>query len=288
VKIPPLLIALRPSQWTKNLVVAAALVFVGKATDPSAVATTLGAIVVWCGLASGVYLVNDLCDRERDRQHPRKRHRPLASGRISPTEAVGAAVVLLLGSLGCATVFGRPFLALCALYVAVSLGYSLALREVVILDILAVSSGFVIRAAAGAAALHVETSSWILMCTLYLSLLLSLGKRRQELSMLEAGAARHRANLEEYSLPFLDGMMLLFTGAALMTYTLYAFTSGRHTTNLAWTLPCVLYGLLRYLYLVFEKGEGGSPTDLLLQDRPLQVTVLAWGLIAGAILHFQP
>lgn len=278
-----LLAALRPKQWTKNLVVAGALVFVGKLTDPQAVLVTLWAIALWCGLSGGVYLVNDLRDLDRDREHPTKRLRPLASGKLSVPAAAAAAVVLLGLTLSLALAADLHFGLLCLLYAAISLAYSFLLRDVIILDILAVSSGFVIRAAAGAAILHVEASIWLLMCTLYLSLLLSLGKRRQELTALETPAL-HRANLDEYSTRFLDYLMLLATGGAIMTYTFYVF-SGRHTVYLACTLPFVLYGVFRYLYLVMERGEGGSPTDLLLEDRPLLVTVLLWGAAAALILH---
>lgn len=241
----------------------------------------------FCVLSSGMYLVNDARDAARDREHPKKKFRPVASGAVAPRTAGIVGTLLVGGALAGAFVLDTAFAVVAVAYAAVALAYTFALRDVVIVDLLAVSAGFVLRVVAGAVVIHVETSPWILICTLFLALLLSLGKRRQEILVLDANAGMHRRNLEDYSVQFLDYLMLLVTAGALMSYLLYALASGRHGPYMGITIPFVFYGILRYLYLAFQKGEGGSPAELLIQDKPLLVNALMWVLSAMCALSLD-
>ncbi|MGQ9524577.1 MAG: decaprenyl-phosphate phosphoribosyltransferase [Armatimonadota bacterium] len=282
-----LLVSMRPHQWTKNLVLFAAVLFVDRYTDPYALSRVFLAFALFCALSGAVYLINDIRDAERDREHPTKRSRPIASGAVPKRSAGLAATFLGVGALAGAAALDTSFAAVAASYTAIALAYTFALRDLVIVDLLAVSAGFVLRVVAGAVVIHVETSPWILICTLFLALLLSLGKRRQEIVLLEANAGAHRRNLMEYSVQFLDYLMLLVTAGAVMSYLLYALASGRHGPYMGITIPFVLYGILRYLYLAFQKGEGGSPAELLLQDRPLLANAVLWVLSAMCALYLD-
>jgi len=276
-----LVVSMRPYQWSKNLVTFAPVLFVNRFTDPLAVAKVALAFADFCILSGGVYLLNDIRDLDADRMHPRKRERPIAAGRLSAATAAWAAVALLAVGLVAAWTLDRLFFAAAAGYAVLSLAYTAGLKDAVIVDLLVVSFGFVLRVVAGAVVIHVEASSWVLICTLFLALLLSLGKRRQEMLVLEADAGLHRRNLQEYSVQFLDYLMLLVTAGALMSYLLYALASGRHR-YMGITIPFVLYGILRYLYLAFQKGEGGSPAELLFRDRGLLLSTALW--VASAMV----
>ena len=278
---------MRPQQWTKNLVLFAAVLFVDRFTDPIALSRVSLAFADFCMLSGGMYLINDARDADRDREHPRKRLRPVASGAVSRRTAAWVGALLAGAALSGAFALDIGFAVIASAYAAVALAYTFALRDVVIVDLLAVSAGFVLRVVAGAVVIHVETSPWILICTLFLALLLSLGKRRQEMLVLDAAAGVHRRNLAEYSVQFLDYLMLLVTAGALMSYLLYALASGRHGPYMGITIPFVFYGILRYLYLAFQKGEGGSPAELLLQDRPLAVNTLMWVLSSMCALYLD-
>ena len=284
---PALLRALRPLQWTKNGVIFAALVFDRKLFDPGPVAQTLLAVLVFCCLSSGVYLVNDVRDAAGDRLHPLKRRRPIAAGELSPRRAVAVALALFALALA-ASWFVRPaFLAVAAGYVALMVGYSLGLKRLVILDVFAIAAGFVIRAAAGAVAIAAAISPWLLVCTMLLALFLGFAKRRHEFTSLAADAAGHRANLDSYSLPFLDQLIGIVASATVMAYAFYTFDAAAVPANHAMmlTIPIVTYALFRYLYLVHRRGLGGSPEALLFADRPLLLAIVAWGLSSVAILY---
>jgi len=271
-----LFVSLRPHQWLKNLVVLAALVFSKHLFDASALAQALLAFAVFCALAGAVYLVNDLADLERDRLHPAKRTRPLASGELSPKLARAAAALLFVAALAAAWVLGPGFLVCAVAYPALGLAYSLGLKHVLILDVLAVALGFVLRAVAGAVAIGVHFSPWLLVCTLLLALFLALAKRRHELVTLE-DAASHRQILAEYSPYLLDQMIAVVTASCLTAYAFYTLAPETvekyRTERLALTIPFVIYGIFRYLYLVHRRDLGGSPGDVLLTDRPLLVAV---------------
>ncbi len=290
---PPraLLVSLRPHQWTKNLFVLAALAFSKHLFDGDAVVRASAAFLVFCALSGAVYVVNDLADVERDRLHPVKRARPIASGALGvPTARAAAGFLVALGLLA-AGALGQGFM-LCALvYLALNLAYSLGLKDVVIIDVLAIAIGFVLRAVAGALAIQVVFSDWLLVCTILLALFLALAKRRHELVTLP-DAAGHRAILAEYSPYLLDQMIAVVTASCLTAYAFYTLapeTVAKYRTDrLALTIPFVIYGIFRYLYLVHRKEQGGSPSDALLTDRPLLLAVALWAASVVLIVYTAP
>jgi 4-hydroxybenzoate polyprenyltransferase len=284
-----LLVSMRPEQWTKNLLVFAALLFGGRLLYLESVARSAASFAVFCGLSAAVYLFNDVADRDGDRQHPLKRSRPIASGELGVRTALVTAGTLAVASLGAALLI-RPQLALvAAAYLALLLLYSAALKHVVIVDALTIAGGFVLRAVAGAVALNVRIGPWLLVCTTLLALFLALSKRRHELILLGDGATWHRRILEEYSPYLLDQMISVVTASTLIAYSVYATspeTAARlGTARLGLTIPFVLYGIFRYLYLVHQKRGGGSPAAMLLTDRPLLTCVALWTLSVIVILY---
>ena len=289
-----LFVSLRPSQWTKNLIVFAALLFGQKGTTPAflvpeAIGQALAAFAIFCLLSGIVYLINDVADREKDRLHPRKRFRPIASGAISPATAIGTALLLAVVALGASWLL-RPAFALVALgYVSLLALYSGPLKHVVIIDVLTIAIGFVLRAVAGAVAIDVPISHWLLILTILLALFLALSKRRHELVLLADGATGHRPILEEYSPYLLDQMIAVVTASTLVSYVIYTVSPETvqkfQTGYLGLTLVFPLYGIFRYLYLVHQKEGGGSPADMLLNDRPLLACVALWAVSVAAIIY---
>jgi 4-hydroxybenzoate polyprenyltransferase len=284
-----ILVSLRPHQWTKNLVVFAALGFSKHLFEMGPLLRATLAFALFCGLSGAVYVLNDLADLERDRLHPSKRLRPLASGALAPRTGATVAALLAFGCLALAFVLGRPFAACAFLYLGLNLLYSFKLKEVVIVDVLCISLGFVLRAVAGGMAVGVAISEWLVICTILLALFLSLSKRRHELTSLNEGASGHRKILAEYSPYLLDQMINVVTASSLISYAVYttaAETRERFQTDrLAWTIPFVLYGIFRYLYLVHQKEKGGSPSDVLLTDRPLLAAVALWAVAIVIIIY---
>jgi 4-hydroxybenzoate polyprenyltransferase len=284
-----LLVSLRPEQWTKNLLVLAGVVFGGRLLEASAVAIAAAAFIIFCALSGAVYLFNDIADRDADQNHPLKRERPIASGQLATTTAVAAGVILGAGGIAAAFAIGTQFGIIAATYVAAQLLYSAALKHVVILDVLMIAAGFVLRAVAGAVAVDVPIGHWLLVCTTLLALFLALSKRRHELVLLADGATDHRRILEEYSPYLLDQMIGVVTSSTLIAYTVYATspdTAARlGTAKLGLTIPFVLYGIFRYLYLVHQKRGGGSPAAMLLTDRPLLGCVALWAASVIALLY---
>jgi 4-hydroxybenzoate polyprenyltransferase len=284
-----LLTSVRPGEWIKNTFVFAGLVFSRKLTDPAAVTASLSAFAIFCALAGAVYLINDVSDRDRDRQHPRKRDRPIASGALSSTVALSTAAVLAALSLGAAWTMGPAFGAVATSYLALLGLYSGPLKHIVIIDVLTIAIGFVLRVAAGAVAVDVPMSHWLLVCTILLAMFLGLSKRRHELTLLADGATGHRRILQEYSPYLLDQMIGVVTASTLMAYVFYAIseeTAERFGTSLlGLTIPFPLYGIFRYLYLVHQREGGGSPAELLLNDRPLLACVALWGLAVVVIIY---
>jgi 4-hydroxybenzoate polyprenyltransferase len=284
--------ALRPRQWTKNVLVFAGLVFAQKATDATAVREALEAFVVFCLLASSMYLINDSLDVEKDRLDPIKRNRPLASGRITIKLALAAAAVLLAAALaGAYFSAGMGLLKVCLAYAGIQLLYSGFLKHIVIIDVFCIASGFVLRAVAGAEAIGAVISPWLIICTLLLSLFLALAKRRGELMTHGEAAANHRPILAEYTPELLDQMISVMTASTLMSYALYTISDRTvdliGSTNLIYTVPFVIYGIFRYLYLVHQKGLGGHPDRALLRDWPLMVNVILYGVACGIIIYFR-
>lgn len=284
-----LFLALRPAQWTKNLIVFAALIFGQRLLDGEAVARAVVAFVAFCALSGVVYLLNDVVDREADRRHPLKRRRPIAAGYLPVAVALASGVVLLAGALAASTWLGPAFLAHALGYVALQVAYTLGLKRQVILDVLSIALGFVVRASAGGAAIGVPVSQWLLVCTILLALFLALAKRRHEITLLGEDAARHRAILGEYTPYLVDQMIAVVTASTLMGYAFYTVSSETvqrfGTPWLGLTLPFPLYGIFRYLYLVHRRSQGGSPTELLLADRPLLLCVALWGATTIALIY---
>jgi len=280
---------LRPRQWTKNLLVFAGLIFSQGLNDPTLVARSVFAFAIFCLLSGSVYLINDVMDAERDRAHPQKRFRPVASGRLPAGVALVGAIVLLVGSSVGAIFVSRPFGATAVAYAALQIAYSMGLKHVVILDSLIIAGGFVLRALAGVLVLGIELSHWLLLCTILLALFLTFGKRRHELIALEAGAADHRPILSEYSPQLLDQMIAVVTASTLMAYALYTMAPETQaklgTTRLPLTIPFVLYGIFRYLYLLYRRDLGGDPSEHLVTDWALLVDVALWGCAVVLILY---
>jgi 4-hydroxybenzoate polyprenyltransferase len=281
--------SLRPSQWTKNLIVFAGLIFGQRLLDPGAILYAAAAFAVFCALSGVVYLINDVADREADRQHPLKQFRPIASGDVPVAAAAGLA--LLLGTLALAAAFLlRVEFGLVALaYVALLAVYSGPLKHVVIVDVLTIAIGFVLRAAAGAVVIAEPVSPWLLIVTVLGALFLALSKRRHELVLLADGATSHRRILEEYSPYLLDQMISVVTASTLVAYAFYTVSPETiqkfNTDKLGLTLPFLLYGIFRYLYLVHQKEGGGSPSDTLLNDKPLLLCVLLWAITVALVIY---
>ena len=286
-----LVVSVRPGEWTKNLFVFAGLLFGQRLADPVAVGRATAGFLIFCSLAGVVYLVNDVADRERDRQHPRKRDRPIASGALSVSTALTAAGLLGIGALAWAWWMGRDFGLVATAYVLLLVLYSGPLKHIVIIDVLTIAIGFVLRVVAGAVAIGVPISQWLLICTILLALFLGLSKRRHEIVLLADGATGHRRILQEYSPYLLDQMIGVVTASTLMAYILYATsheTAEKFGTSLlGLTIPFPLYGIFRYLYLVHRKEGGGSPAELLLNDRPLLACVALWA-VAVVVIIYRP
>lgn len=284
-----LLRSLRPKQWAKNVLLYAGVVFAGELGDLSLVVLATAAFGVFCALSAAAYLVNDLFDAESDTAHPRKRHRPIAAGIVPRWLAGTAALLLAAGGLAGAGFVNPQFLAAAAGYLALTLGYSVLLKNVLLVDVLALALGYVLRAAAGAIAVDVAISPWLLLCTILVALFIGLTKRRHELLLLDEAASDHRRILDEYSGPLLDQLISLVSSATLIAYALYTFFSehGRNNELLVVTLPFVVYGLFRYLYLVYKRGEGGSPEDLIFSDVPMLVCVALWALSVVLLIYWR-
>lgn len=285
----PLVRSLRPRQWTKNVLVFAGLIFSDRLRDPSSVATAGAAFVIFCALSSVVYLVNDIRDREADRLHPAKAGRPIASGALPVGAAAGASVVLGVAALAGAWSINGGFAAVAAVYLGLLTAYSYSLKHLVILDVLALSGGFVLRAAGGALALGVAFSHWLLLLTLLGALFLALSKRRAELVALADDAKAHRKSLADYSPYLLDQMIGVVTASTLLAYAFYTIAPDTQakfgTDRLLWTVPFPLYGIFRYLYLVHQRAGGGNPSDTLVEDLPILACVWLWGTSVILILY---
>ncbi len=275
-----LLRALRPNQWVKNLVVFAGAVFSGSVSERTKLVEAVIAAVTFCLVSSATYLFNDLRDIEADRRHPTKRHRPIASGSVSPVLAAATSIVLLLVGFGLATYIGTLFVQVIVVYIATNIAYSLGLKRVVILDVMLVSLGFVLRAVAGAVAVDVAASSWIVVCSLELAMLIVLGKRRADFIASEKSGSRDALPDEWYSVGLLDQLMTASAGASIVTYAMYTLapeTIARvGSRRLVLTLPMVVYGCLRYLFLAQSDRTTDDPSLLLISDRGMQICGVLW------------
>jgi 4-hydroxybenzoate polyprenyltransferase len=287
--ITPLLRSLRPLQWTKNLFVLAPLVFGRLLSDAGAVQRALLALVAFCCASSAVYLINDLRDREADRNHPLKRLRPLAAGTLSVPVAVAAVAVLVGAALAIAFYLGRPFAVVLGTYLLLNVLYTLWFKHMVILDVMSISLGFVLRVLAGAEAAGVEVSRWLFLCTIFLALFLAFSKRRHEITLLAGAASGQRRVLDHYSPAFLDQMINVVTASSVVAYALYSVAPETvekyHTEHLIYTIPMVLYGIFRYLYLMYQRPGERNPTEAILRDPPFLINLLLWGLAVVWIVY---
>ncbi len=274
----------------KNVFVLAPLVFAQALTDGTAVRRALAAFAAFCCAASAVYLFNDLRDREQDRKHPAKRLRPIAAGVVPPAVAGATALVLATAAIAIAWPLGRRVAAIVGVYLALNALYSLGLKRVAIVDTLVVSVGFVLRVLGGGAAIGVQVSAWLLLCTIFVSLLLAVAKRRHELILLPAAAAEQRSVLDRYSPALLDQMMNVVTASSVLSYALYSVAPETvekfHTPYLVYTIPFVLFGIFRFLWLVYQGDSPSNPTEAMLEDLPFLANLLLWGAATIAIVYF--
>ncbi len=286
-----ILTGIRPHQWIKNLFVLAPLLFSGRLRDGDALREALTAFASFCLISSAVYLINDIADSEADRNHPEKRLRPIASGALDMRTAAGTCALLLAGAVAAAWPLRSTFGYIEALYFASTLAYCLFLKQATILDCIIVASGFVLRVAGGAAAIGVEASHWLIVCTFVLALYLAFSKRRQELLALPAGAKEHRQVLGRYTVPYVDQVNTILLATAIVCYALYtvaADTVARFgTERLIYGTAFVIYGLLRYLLLTQNADSGGDPGRLLLRDKPLGATIICWAAYNAAVIYWR-
>jgi len=281
---------MRPAHWVKNLVVFAALIFAQVYTDPNKILHSMVIFAAFCFGTSAIYILNDLFDRENDKKHPIKSKRPIASGKIQSPAAVAFSIILLVVSLALASYCNLLTVITLLAYMVLNLAYSAYLKHVVIIDVMSIAAGFVLRAIAGGFAIEVPVSPWLLVCTTLLALFLGFGKRRHELTLLSDEAINHRKSLAHYSTPFLDQMIAVVTASTVVAYAFYTLSPevvenfGTHWLSV--TIPFVLYGIFRYLYLIFHKEMGGNPTRLMLTDVPLLLCVVLWLATVLLVINF--
>ena len=278
-------VALRPRQWVKNLLLFAGLIFAAKIGDLTKSAEAVGAFAAYCAASSAAYLVNDLRDAEADRGHPTKRFRPIARGELSVQAAVTLVVLLSAAAVGIGAALGPVSLALIVAFASIQVGYSFGLKHVPLLDVLLISSLFVVRAVAGAAAVHVTISAWLLVCTWVLALFLALGKRRAELVLVGARLTAGRRSIRGYTVALVDQLIAAAAGAVVVSYAAYT-VEGHHSRLLAVTTPFVVFGIFRYVMLLQRQGLGEEPEKVLLGDRPILATVALWAIVCALILSY--
>lgn len=284
-----ILISMRPKQWTKNVILFAALVFSQTLFHGQSFLRVLEAFILFTLLSGSVYIFNDLMDIEKDRSHPKKSHRPLASGNLKPINAVIASILIGITSLVFSFLLNLRFGMVVFSYLILQLAYTFSLKHIIILDVFSVAAGFLLRVLAGAVVIDVPISTWLLVCTMLLALFLSFCKRRHELINLEGEAVNHRKILKEYNPYLLDQMIAVVTASTLISYALYTMSSETiqrlGTTNLKYTIPLVLFGIFRYLYLIHQKDEGGDPESIILKDKPMIFNIFFYVITVGLILY---
>lgn len=287
-KIKILLQLLRVYQWPKNGLVLLPLIFAQEFNNPESIMRSIVATIAFCLAASTTYIFNDIVDYEQDLKHPKKCLRPLPSGQITRSTALFIAMLLLSAALGTATFLGRPFLLALFCYLLMTFSYSVLLKKIFIVDVIIIALGFVIRAIAGAVAIHVLFSNWLIVCTLFLALFLALGKRRGEIALLEENARNHREVLHQYTIAFIDQMLVIVASGALITFTIYTCSpeviERMGTDKLYITLPFVVYGLARYLWLI-QQNKSGDPAQALFKDLPTCITVVLWAITCVIIIY---
>ena len=281
--------SLRPAQWVKNLFVLVPLVFAHRLDRFDLALRSASAFVAFCAAASAIYLLNDLRDREADRLHPVKRLRPIAAGRLGGGPALVASLALAAGALVLAWTLGPGFSICLGIYLALNILYSLGLKRIVILDVMTIAFGFVLRVEAGALAIAVEVSSWLLLCTIFVALFLGFAKRRHELALQPTADSGTRAVLEHYNLTFVDQMINVVTASTVVSYALYTVDPATAvrlgTRHLVATVPLALFGIFRFLFLLYQKTDSASPTDAILHDPPFLVNLALWGVTVLALIY---
>jgi 4-hydroxybenzoate polyprenyltransferase len=283
-----LLKTMRPRQWTKNIFVLAALVFDRQLTHPIALLHSIAGFILFCMASSAVYIINDIIDVEADRNHPTKRNRPIASGTLPIPVARIAAIVLLVVTFTLAYILSKGFFLILLVYLLLNLAYSTTLKHIPLIDVMVLASFYVLRVAAGVSLIQVERfSPWLYIVTTLFALYIGFGKRRAELCLLAEGANSHRRVLDGYTIPYLDVLITIVSSTTIIAYSLYTFTAPNLPANhsMMLTIPFVLYGVFRYLYLIQVKEEGGAPEELVLGDRPLQITVILFGIAVLLIFY---
>ena len=284
-----LLRTMRPKQWTKNGFVLVALIFDGKLLDLPLAMTAMWTVVCFSLVSSSVYILNDLVDIERDRQHPRKRLRPLASGQLNPGVANAAMVALAVAGLLGGVLTNLNVGLTLVVYLVLNAVYCFYLKNIVIIDVMMIAVFFVLRVAAGAVAVEVSAfSPWLYICVSLLALLIAFGKRRHEIILLREAASGHRSSLKQYNLPFLDQIIGIVTTSGLISYTFYSFeaeTALADPSRMMLTVPLIVFVVFRYLYLIHVEERGGAPDDLLFADRPLFAAVVLWVLSVVAVIY---
>lgn len=283
-----ILISMRPIQWTKNIIIFVPLIFSHNLFNPRMFSEAIGSFIIFCLLSSAAYLINDLFDLEKDKQHPIKSKRPLSSGQITKVNVIIVTTLLLLISLPIAFWLNKYFGYTTVAYLVLQLVYSSLLKSIVILDVFSIAAGFVLRVVAGGWVISFAISSWLIICTILLSLFLALGKRRHELTMLGENASAHRNVLNKYNQSLLDQMIAVVTASTVIAYALYTRapeTIEKFGVGMIYTIPFVLYGIFRYLYLIHQKREGGNPEKILVEDKPLILNILFYVLVVLIVLY---
>ncbi|MFN7036286.1 MAG: decaprenyl-phosphate phosphoribosyltransferase [Bellilinea sp.] len=273
--------SMRPRQWSKNVFVLAAVVFDKKLLNPEAVSKSLAGMILFCLISSSVYLINDILDVESDRNHPQKRNRPIASGKLPIPIAAMAAIGIIVVTIPVSFLISTTFGWIALIYFLVNLAYSTRLKHIPLIDVLIIAAGFVLRVAAGVSLIDVERfSPWLYVVTTLLALYIGFGKRRAELTLLQNNANNHRRVLDGYNLTLLDQLITIVSGTTIVAYSLYTFSAPNLPDNhsMMLTIPFVIYGIFRYLYLIQVEQAGGAPEDIVLTDKPLQATIFLWGL----------
>ena len=288
-KLKHVVVSMRPGQWSKNLFIFAGLIFSGNLFHPEVLIRVGSGFILFSLVASSIYIFNDVMDVEYDRAHPEKKSRPVAAGLLSvPAAHAGAIVFAAAGLIGALTL-DRVFFAILLSYLIINFAYTIKIKKMVILDIMCISSGFVLRVLAGTELAEVTPSDWLILCTITLSLFLGFSKRRHELAVTGAKAVSHRKVLGEYSLSFLDQMIAVATACTVMSYALYTVSPQTvyrfGTWNLVFSIPFVIYGIYRYLYLIHQKNLGGNPSRELVRDLPLLINALLWALVVVLIIY---
>ena len=282
--------SMRPKQWAKNVFIMAALVFDRQLTHWSATKPTLIGVFIFCMLSGAVYLINDIFDKKADQNHPKKKNRPIASGKLPVNVAAASAVVIVIGSLFLAFHLSTGFGIISTIYFLLNVAYSFKLKQIPLIDVMIIATGFVLRVGAGVTLINVERfSPWLYVCTTLLALFIGFGKRRAEIVCLSENAIQHRKVLDGYSLEFLDQLITIVSGTTIVAYSLYTFSAPNLPENstMMLTIPFVLYGLFRYLYLIKIKNSGGAPEEVVLSDRPLEICILLWGISVVVIFYWS-